>query len=300
VFVAGTTKVPPIQQDAQGCVEDGRPLAQAFAKYVDPISAHLFVIAEDAGVLSTALRSYVERERSRKEWRQNVFKTVSYPVFLLLACYALGIYVLITVRPELTALELTINGAGPTLIQRVTNYIPVCLLCMLTAIPLLYGIGRMIKARTNVALRLPFDVLLTRTYSERFIYGLYIQVQAGIPLIEALSAQFGIASERKRMTSEYELVLDGVLRGLPLSETLPSSLDPVCRQFIQMGEQTGDMEKALERTCQYLKARVDHALDRIAMWLEPIVMGVMGIVVASTMYSVFVPMYQSVGGTMTK
>lgn len=293
--VQGTRLGAEIGQRAQHQLEAGRPLADIFLPYVDFVSFSTFVLAEQVGALASALRDYVIRERSRRAWRQNISRTLAYPLMLLAACYALAAFVRLSIQPELQNLQDSLSGSHHTdVISTAAVYVPSMLLLGLMILPCAYGALHLCRRLTGKRIvSLPFDDLLQSLASERFAYGIQVQLAAGVSVMDALGAV--IASQRQtRIVKQYAFVRREILRGHRLSEALPIELHPLISQFVEMGEQTGDVSEALSRACTLLRERVAKRLQRIASWLEPCVMSLMGLVVASIMYSVLGPMYQTI------
>ncbi|WAH38979.1 type II secretion system F family protein [Alicyclobacillus dauci] len=275
-------------------LENGLPLSDVFLDYVDPVHLNIFHLAEQVGRLPQALGDYVEHERERRRWRKDMSQKLTYPAMLLVACYGLAVYVRLQVQPELAQLQVELgNNTGLGMTSKIVQNIPITLLSLISILPCLYVAVVLCRRFTGKRIvSLPFDALLQFVYSEQFVYGIEVQIDGGLTLIEAL--HFHKEGRNARLERDYAEVQNGVMAGFKLSQVLPATLNPVLQQIIEVGEYTGDLSDSLHRARMFLLARIKRQTDRISTWLEPCAMAVMGLIVGSSMYSVFGPMYQTV------
>ncbi|EPZ48981.1 hypothetical protein N007_03835 [Alicyclobacillus acidoterrestris ATCC 49025] len=280
-------------------VERGLPVAGLFEPYVDLISAHALIVAEDVGQLPTALASYALRVRQRRAWRQSLVKSLTYPCLLLFSCFALALFVRMEIDPELASLQASLNqapGLARGYASSVLSNLSLYLMIVIFACPLVY-LGLLFGRRKLrwQGIRLPFDELTRAIRSEQFVDSVQKQLEAGISLIEALGTlEPGPDTWLRR---QYQFVLGNLLDGKRLAESLPRSVSPVVWDLLSVSELTGDVVSGLARADSVLRGQIARSLEKLSHWLEPVVMSVMGLVVGTTMYSVFGPMYQTISSS---
>ena len=62
-------------------------------------------------------------------------------------------------------------------------------------------------------------------------------------------------------------------------------------QMIQAGEQSGTLDKMLEKVTLYLKSRFNQIIDNIASYIEPILLGFIAGMVLLMALGIFMPMW---------
>jgi len=71
--------------------------------------------------------------------------------------------------------------------------------------------------------------------------------------------------------------------------------DPMLTALIGIGEETGMLDELLPKAADYFEADVAAALATLASVIEPALIGVLGVIVGTIVYSVYVPLYSLIG-----
>ena len=84
-----------------------------------------------------------------------------------------------------------------------------------------------------------------------------------------------------------------VEKGTPLSKAIgqDDTFPAIVPQMIAVGEETGKIDEVLERVSNYFDLEVDHQVKNLTASLEPIIMIVLGIMVALLVISIIMPIY---------
>ena len=127
--------------------------------------------------------------------------------------------------------------------------------------------------------------------SMRFSRALYLFVSTGYPMLQGLDyikASVNNAIAEKAVSEAKE----GLIRGETLSENLEKSgyFDSVLIQMISIGEQTGQLETITNQMAEFYEYESDIYLSRMVAMIEPVMIIVVGIMVAILVLSVFLPM----------
>jgi type IV pilus assembly protein PilC len=145
---------------------------------------------------------------------------------------------------------------------------------LLLALPLLGGL----RAKLAVALAAHLIGLLYR---------------AGVGLLKALHIASGVVA-----SPVYQAALqragERIREGSTLSEALGSSacFPSLFLRMVQVGESTGDLDATLGRVNRYYRAEVPRTVETTLAVLQPVLLAVLGAVVAGVALSVFLPMYR--------
>ena len=101
--------------------------------------------------------------------------------------------------------------------------------------------------------------------------------------------------------SQYEMAIvsiaEEIRKGAPLHEVFKkrANLFPqLVSSIIAVGERTGTLERSLLTIAEYYNEEVDRLLKNLVSLLEPILLVIMGIIVATIALSILLPIYQLV------
>jgi type IV pilus assembly protein PilC len=161
---------------------------------------------------------------------------------------------------------------------------------------LLYG-GKSGKARRDrMLLKLPgIGPLMKLVAIERFCRVLGALVHTGVPLPDAVQVSADSTNNyvfQTRLATVREAMMrgDGLARPITASGLFP----PAARQMIRVGESTGSLDLQLHNAATYYERELSFRLKRFTDMFEPIIILVVGGMVAfvaiaqiSAMYSVY-------------
>lgn len=117
-------------------------------------------------------------------------------------------------------------------------------------------------------------------------------VASGVPLLQMMNI-VSDAINNVHIAKTLKAAAEKVKGGKALSETLegdPNFLDLV-PQMIKIGEQSGSLEKMLEKTAEYYEKEVDNEIRTISTIIEPVLMIVMGVMALIIVVAVLLPIY---------
>lgn len=127
--------------------------------------------------------------------------------------------------------------------------------------------------------------------SMRFSKALYLFISTGFPLLQGLdyikeSLNNAIAEKSVQEAKE------GIIRGETIADNLEKSgyFDPVLIQMLSIGEQTGQLENISNQMSEFYEHEADIYLNRMVAMIEPIMIVLVGIMVAFLVIGVFLPM----------
>lgn len=127
--------------------------------------------------------------------------------------------------------------------------------------------------------------------SMRFSKALYLFISTGFPLLQGLdyikeSLNNSIAEKSVQSAKE------GIIRGETLADNLEKSgyFDPVLIQMLSIGEQTGQLENISNQMSEFYEHEAEIYLNRMVSMIEPIMIVIVGVMVAVLVIGVFLPM----------
>ncbi|MEK7512958.1 MAG: type II secretion system F family protein, partial [Patescibacteria group bacterium] len=153
----------------------------------------------------------------------------------------------------------------------------------------------------EVSLRLPIlGGLFQKLFIARFAESARVLIQGGLTIPQAIEI-----SSHTVGNTVYEDILHGaaqnVRKGVPLSQALRGSryFPPLVSQLVAVGEATGRLENLLMRVSQFYTRQVDDAVSNLVELIQPILLVVIGLMVAGLFAAILLPLYsmtQTFGG----
>ena len=292
-------------------VESGKPLSTSLASHpsvFNTIYISLVAAGETSGTLDKSLERLSNQQEKDAEIISKVRGAMVYPVIILLVMLAVVTFMLVKVLPEVEKLYTSMKGAQLPLITRVLLAVSSVTVKYWWVVAIVVGIiilftskwartltGK--KAIDSIKLKLPpTNQLMKRLYMARFSRTAHTLVASGVPLLQVLEVT---ARSINNVVIEQSLksVMEKVRGGKALSDSLaadPYILDLVPK-MIKIGEQSGSLEKMLDRTAEYYEKEVDNQVKTISTIVEPVMMVLLGGVALIIVAAVLLPIYGLAG-----
>jgi type IV pilus assembly protein PilC len=148
-----------------------------------------------------------------------------------------------------------------------------------------------------IKLRMPvFGPLATKIAVARFARNLSMMLDAGVPIIQALSI-VGQASNNWKIEQAVRDVQDSIRSGksfaAPLSraEVFPEMVP----QMVAVGEESGTLAEMLASISDFYEEEVATATDQLSSMIEPILIVGLGIVIGGMVVSLYLPIFTLYG-----
>ncbi len=146
-------------------------------------------------------------------------------------------------------------------------------------------------------LKLPvLGILLRKIAVARFTRTLGTLITSGVPILEGLSITArtsGNAVLEEALMKVRKAIEEGRTIVDPLRE---SGVFPnMVTQMIGVGEATGAMDAMLQKIADFYEDEVDNATKDMMAMLEPVIIGVLGVVVGGIVISLYMPLFAMIG-----
>lgn len=250
----------------------------------------------------TYLADYVE---NNYDLMKKVKGAMIYPAFLMSALVIVIILMMMFVIPKMAGIfseggqELPL----PTkILMGVSNFfVHYWWLAIILAIAIPLGIYyAVVKTKEGreywdmATLKVPvFGNILRNVYISRFADNLSTLISAGVPIIGALEIVGNIIGNSQYKKIVY-LSIDRVRAGENMSavfERFPALIPSLVTSIVSVGERTGKLDFVLKNVAKSYKRDVDDAVANMSKLIEPIMMAVMGVVVAILVAAVIMPIF---------
>ena len=178
---------------------------------------------------------------------------------------------------------------------------------ILIGVGIYVGYGQIMKTKKG---RYVFDMLRMKfpTFGElckqiviaRFARTLGTLLRCGVPILKSLEiVQKSCGSPV--LERAVGNCMGAVRGGGRLADTLQEEpiMPTMVIRMIDIGERTGQLEGLLEKVAKFYDERVNTAIESLTSLIEPMMIGVMGTVVGSIVFAIFLPIIK-LTGTMGK
>lgn len=288
-------------------VEKGMNLATAMDSSpwaYPPLAISLVRAGELSGTLQQNIEELTNHIRKSQDLHRKIRAAMTYPVFVLVAIMGLGLSVGTFVLPKLLPL---FEGLGVKLpfTTRVLMFFAnffnsygfiVAPLVILGTVAIAF-VSRMefIKPLTHkLFLMIPLIGTIQRKNAIVQITGtLSTLLKSGIPIAQALPSTAKATGNiyfRRAIFDVMPYIQEGHMLADGLRKT--STLFPeMTVTFIEIGESTGTLAATLEFVEHYYEEEVDYAVKSLTTAIEPLLLIVIGVIVAFFVLGVITPLY---------
>jgi type II secretory pathway component PulF len=286
-------------------VVGGTSLADAIAKWPKPFS-NVYVAmvraGESGGFLPLVLQQIADFRTRERDLKGKVISAMIYPCILaFMACVVL-VVLLTYFIPKFSGI-FSEFGANLPLLTRVMvaasngalKYFPIALIALGGAA---YGAKRTLSSPSGrrfvdrAILKTPaVGKVAARFALVRFCRMLGTLVGAGVPLVSALrTAKESLGNQT--LADAMSIAIEEVQRGTPLSRSLaatPILFPPSVIEMIAIAEETGRLDKELQRLSLAYEAELDRNLRMLVAFIEPLVLFASALMIGLIVLSMLLP-----------
>jgi general secretion pathway protein F len=288
-------------------IEEGFSFTEAlkeFPQSFDRLFISLVSAGEKAGDMAGVLdrtASYLER---KSKIQQDITGALIYPAVLLSLAFIIVSLMLIFVVPSVVDQFANLNQELP-LITRwligLSDFIsgPALWILLILVLSLLFsfrffGVEKLFTIVDKYLLKIPvLKGFLINSNLARFTTSLSILRNNDIPIVQALEISTATISN-SHLRSNLEKSLSGVSEGNSLAQCLSSvpQIPPMVTQLVASGERSGELENMLSKAADFLDMEFQQSTKIAMNLLEPMVVVIMGTIVASIVVAVLLPLIQ--------
>lgn len=132
-----------------------------------------------------------------------------------------------------------------------------------------------------------------KIYVSRFIRTLATVLGAGVSLTEGITTASGTV-DNYVLNVAFDRSRESILQGGSLSKPLEKTgIFPVMVvKMIAIGEETGSMEKMLNKAADFLDVEVDRAVENMTTLIEPLMVVVLGGIILGVALALYIPLFE--------
>ena len=290
-------------------IETGSSLSQALGahpKVFNQLYVSMVRAGETGGVLDKVLLQLADTLEKQQELKRKVRSAMTYPVAVLGLVMLIVIAMLLFVVPKFQTLFAEQNAKLPLptqLLVNASNFMRSSWYLVFAAIfGAVFGMKKWLakpagrNAFDAFKLRMPlFGSMFRKAALARYARTLAVLLDSGVNIIGALEITGDTVSNQvyKNATIEVQNAVEiGESMSGPMART--SLFPPMLVQMVNVGEETGNVDEMLGRVADFYESEVTAAVEGLTNMLEPILMGVLGVVVGGMVMALYLPMFDLV------
>jgi len=306
---ATTPRLRAVLENVEDAIRGGAALSQAFAaqgSMFPRIYTASILAGERSGALDDVLSRYVSYMRRSVGLRRKIRGALAYPMFLLIACLGMVIFLTTFVVPRMSDLFAGFGNKLPTITVIVLAISGWMMRNALWVVPLL-AVGSflvLLWSRTPAGrllidkslLRLPLaGRLLVQMTTAQASRSLATLLAGGITIVESweIAAESITNLELRRRSSA---ILPLIREGRSFTESLETAkwMPELAIDMIGIGERSGSLREMLDEVATFYDAESEVRLEQLTTTLEPAILVVMGGVVVTILLAIYLPIIQSI------
>jgi type IV pilus assembly protein PilC len=286
-------------------VEAGATLSEAMAKHgkvFDRLYVNIVRAGEAGGVLDKILVRLAEFKEKSLALRRRVVGAMVYPAMVIFVAVSIVAGIMTFIIPKFEKIFHDFHTTLPLPTQMLINisYWVRSYWYMFVGIPIcLYLAMRLVKATSGgryaldwLWLHLPLvSGIVNRSAVSRFTRTLGTLVASGVPILEALKITRDTVGNEvisRALTKVHDSIREGESIAAPLKQS--GVVDAIVVNMIDVGEETGDLDKMLTKVADNYDEEVDVLVGGLVSALEPLMVVTLGVIVGGIVVALFLPL----------
>jgi type IV pilus assembly protein PilC len=297
-----------VLDDVHDKVRAGVALSDAFAAHGDlfpRVYTASLVAGERAGNLDAVLRRFVSYSKTIDMVRSKTLSAMIYPAILVGLAGVLVSIIVGKVIPTFAEFYTSFDDAElPLMTRAIVGVSQIIRAQLLLIVVVLAGggaaLGWWLRQPGHLArfdgwlLRLPIvGASVHKFATSQLARTLATLLGGGIPLVNALEVAAG-ASGNRHIGHELGVVALKVREGQSLAATLLErrTVPDVAIKMIEVGESTGALTEMLNSLADFYDEEIETEVARFVTVIEPALLVIMGIVIATIVLALYMPLFQ--------
>ena len=298
-----------VLSDVREKVKSGVSLSDAFASYGDAFPAIYSTslrAGERSGDLEGVLRRFLRYQKMIVTLRKRVVGALVYPTVLVFLSVAMVFVMLTYVIPKFAEFYQGFDAELPLFTKIMIAFATNLRENIVMALVIIFVASFLIRRWATTTGRLVWDAfklriplvggILHRFAIMQFTQSLGTLLSGGTPMVPAIE----IASQsitNKSISTKVAETVQNVREGEPLWRSLDHTgvMSDLAVEMIKVGESTGALTEMLSNVSEFYDEEIEARLARVVAAIEPIILVIMGGVIAVLLYAFYLPLFQLSG-----
>jgi type IV pilus assembly protein PilC len=287
-------------------VRAGSALSEAFEAHqgmFPGVYTASLLAGEKSGNLEQVLRRYVAYVKVISSVRRKTISALVYPAILVALSLVVVTIIVVKVVPEFGNFYNQFGKELPMstrMIVALSNFVTSYFLLIVAAIAFaVFAFWGWLKQPgqkrrlDRTLLRIPMIGPIAQKFStSQGSRTLATLLGGGIPLVNALEVT-SRSLANQHMAAQLNSAAQQVREGRSLAATLQESgsFSDVAIKMVEVGESTGALQEMLNSLADFYDEEIDTNLSRFVTVIEPLLLVIMGIVIAGLLLSLYLPLF---------
>jgi type IV pilus assembly protein PilC len=290
-------------------VGEGKTIAEAMAtqKGFDKLYCNLVRAGEAGGILDTILKKLAVHMDKQEKTKAQIKSAMMYPSVVVgvgaIVIWAMMVFVV----PQFTGMLKESGQEVPWITQFVIDtsnfmgtYTPIMIPAAIIGLAMFFSYIKTPTGKVmwdNFSMRIPvFGGIIIKGNLSSFSNTLATLLSAGVSLIDALDICIETV-DSSVIAQDLKEVKKKVTEGKTLTEPLSkiAYFPELVTQMIRVGEQTGQIDEMLARVAEVFEEEVDNLVTGMTKMIEPLIIVVLGGIIATILVAMYLPMFMSAG-----
>ena len=294
-------------------VEGGGSLSEAMSKYpkaFDKLYSNMIAAGEAGGVLDLILARLADFMEKAAKLKKKVIGAMIYPAVVISIAIGVVSMIMVFVIPKFKDIfkDFHLSLPGPTMVLLAISdwFANKYGWAYVIAAPFVLSIGyKLIRMSEGgrygtdmLKLKVPIlGSILGKTSVARFTRTLGTLISAGVPILDAINITRETSGNEvysRALLKVHDAIREGESMADPLRAT--KVCDAIVVNMIDVGEETGDLDKMLLKVADNYDSDVDVLVGSLISILEPVMVVVLGVIVGFIVIALFMPMITLIQG----
>lgn len=291
-------------------VEEGKSLYDAMSQQqgFDRLYCALVKAGEAAGILDTILVKLAEFLEKGEKLKKQVKSALTYPAIVVVV----GIIVIFGLMTYVVPMFVDILKESGQKIPFVTqvvidisqffqDYTLLLIAALIAAFILFVNFIKTTEGKAQwdrATMKAPlFGLLIIKGNLGSFTRTLATMLSAGVPIIDSLEICIDTL-DNTQIAKDLRKVRQAVIEGKSITEPLEriTYFPPLVTQMIKVGEATGNLDQMLIKVADVFQEEVEELVTNLTKLIEPIILVVLGGMIAVVLIAMYLPIFMSAGG----
>ena len=296
-----------VLHDVHERVRSGTALSDAFAVHgalVPSVYTASLLAGERSGSLDSVLRRFVEYSKIIATVKRKTMSALIYPIILITLAFILVAIIVLRVVPAFTDFYASFGADLPLItriIVQISNVLRQQLIFVLIAATAAVAAfvfwlrqpGQMARF-DHLILRLPVvGEIAAKFATSQMARTLATLLGGGLPLVNALDIS-ARSIGNQYVARQLEVVTTRVREGQSFAAALEARgvFPDVAVKMAEVGESTGALQDMLNTVADFYDEEISTNMERFVTLIEPLLLVIMGIVIAALLLALYMPLFQ--------
>ena len=293
-------------------LEKGQPFYYVFAKYPKIFSSvfvNLIKAGEASGNLENVLEQLSVSLQRDQDLRNKIKAAITYPLILSIVSIFVLIFLVSFALPKIANVFMS-GGFEPPAFSKfvfsislfVGDYVWFILgLFILTIFGVWFFAFKTLAGRKifyRFITKLPaVGSVLKKIALQRFVSTLSALLSAGMPILNSLEITADAVGSEDIKSSLMRISREGISKGMTIGEAFrrEPAFPRMVVNLMAISEKAGHIEDMLSTMGDFYESEIESSIKGLVSFLEPVLLLVIGLVIAFIALSIIVPIYQLVG-----